>query len=274
MDIDFPLVLVVLVMLTGLIWLIDRVVLLPRRMFAVEQFKRRRSTSQQQEASFEEAIEKLTHEHAIVEYSISFFPVLLLVLVLRSFLVEPFQIPTGSMIPTLAIGDFILVNKYAYGIRLPVVGTKVMDVGEPENGDIMVFVPPHESKYFIKRVIGTPGDRVVYHNKKLTINGTEAAQNFVASLPPHNPTYQLYREKIGEQDHYIQKNLIEREQSREWVIPDGYYFMMGDNRDRSSDSRVWGLVPEENIVGKAFAIWVHKDPGWNLPGFSRNMWIE
>ena len=115
---------------------------------------------------------------------------------------------------------------------------------------------------------------VGYKDKKLYINGKEAAQEFVASLPPHNPTYLLYREKIGEERHFIQKNLSEHEELREWDIPDGYYFMMGDNRDRSSDSRVWGLVPEENIVGKAFAIWIHKDPGWNLPGFSRNAWIE
>ncbi len=274
MDIDFPLILVVLVLLTGLIWLVDRVMLLPKRMITIEKFKQRKSESQKQEASFEEAIETLRREHIVVEYSISFFPALLLVLVLRSFLVEPFQIPTGSMIPTLAIGDFILVNKYTYGIRLPVLGTKIIGVGEPKNGDIMVFIPPHETKYFIKRVIGIPGDRIVYKDKKLYINGAEAPQEFVARLPPHNPTYLLYREKIGEERHYIQKNLFEHEELREWDIPVGYYFMMGDNRDRSSDSRFWGLVPEENIVGKAFAIWIHKDPGWNLPGFSRNAWIE
>lgn len=278
MDIDFPLILVVLVVLTGLIWLVDRVMLFPRRMASVEDFKQRKSTSpsdsHKQDASFEETVETLKREHIIVEYSISFFPVLLLVLVLRSFLVEPFQIPTGSMIPTLAIGDFILVNKYAYGIRLPVLGTKIIGVGEPKNGDVMVFIPPHESKYFIKRVIGIPGDRIGYKEKKLYINGKEATQEFVARLPPHNPSYLLYREKIGEEEHYIQKNLIQHEELREWDIPEGYYFMMGDNRDRSSDSRFWGLVPEENIVGKAFAIWIHKDPGWNLPEFSRNAWIE
>jgi len=274
MDIDFPLVMVVLVILTGLIWIADRVILLPKRMAAVEKFQRRKSVSQQQSESFEKAIEELGREHIIVEYSISFFPVLLLVLVLRSFLVEPFQIPTGSMIPTLAIGDFILVNKYAYGIRLPVLGTKIIDVGEPKNGEIMVFIPPHEKKYFIKRVIGTPGDRIVYKDKKLYINGQEAPKEFVARLPPHNPSYLLYREQISGREHFIQNNLSQQEELREWDIPEGYYFMMGDNRDRSSDSRFWGLVPEENIVGKAFAIWVHKEPGWSLPGFNRNTWIE
>ncbi len=264
MSINFPLILVISTFVTGLIWLVDHLLFRPRRLAALEQAG---------EVS-DEVREGLLKEPVLVEYSISFFPVLLIVLVLRSFLFEPFQIPSGSMIPTLEVGDFILVNKYNYGVRLPVIGTKVISVGEPENGDVMVFIPPHQDEYFIKRVIGIPGDRVRYQDKTLYINGKKQTQTFVAQVPPVNPRHLIYREQLGEAEHLIQRNPFRQTRVEEWEIPEGHYFMMGDNRDQSSDSRSWGLVLEENIVGEAVAVWMHKKPGLRLPEFSRNGWID
>jgi signal peptidase I len=262
MSVNFPLILVLATAATGLIWLLDYLLLRPKRIDAANLVK--------SEADKQEVVK----EPVVVEYSISFFPVLAVVLVLRSFLAEPFQIPTGSMIPTLLVGDFIVVNKFAYGIRLPVIGTKVIDIDSPKNGEVMVFIPPHEDQYFIKRVVGIPGDTVRYEDKKLFINGELQPQEFVAALPPGRPQYQVFKETLGGVDHLIHRNMYRDSSGEEWVVPEGHYFMMGDNRDESSDSRFWGLVSEDNIVGKAFAIWLHKKPGMNLPGFSRNGWIE
>jgi len=263
-SINFPLILVLATAFTGIVWLVDYLLFRPRRLGRVaaagtiEKFSR----------------EAMLKEPIIVEYSISFFPVLAIVLVLRSFLFEPFQIPTGSMIPTLAVGDFILVNKFTYGIRLPVVGTKIVDIAEPKNGEVMVFIPPHQDEYFIKRVVGIPGDKVRYQDKTLYINGKRQTQTFVSQIPPVNPRVLQYREKLGEVDHLIQRNSYRETSVDEWMIPEGHYFMMGDNRDQSSDSRYWGLVSEHNIVGRAVAIWLHKKPGLRLPEFSRNGWIQ
>lgn len=264
MSVNFPLVLVLATAITGLIWLVDHFLLRPRREAALAEAG---DVSEEKRA-------ELTREPMLVESSISFFPVLAIVLVLRSFLFEPFQIPTGSMIPTLEVGDFILVNKFNYGIRLPVIGTKVLDVHEPQNGEVMVFIPPHKDEYFIKRVVGVPGDRVRYQDKTLYINGEKQTQTFVAQVPPVDPEFLVYREKLGETEHLIQRNPYRETRVDEWVIPDGHYFMMGDNRDQSSDSRYWGLVSEDNIVGQAVAVWLHKKPGLRLPEFSRNGWIE
>ncbi len=255
MSINFPLILVLATAASGLIWLIEVVLLRPRREAAA-------------------GPEGAGKEPVIVEYAISFFPVLLIVLVLRSFLAEPFQIPSGSMIPTLEVGDFIVVNKFAYGIRLPVVGTKVIDVAEPANGDVMVFIPPHKDEYFIKRVIGIPGDRVRYEDKRLYINGVEQEQRFVARIPPDRPRYLWMEETVGANTHMIRHRVSDPAAPREWMVPAGSYLVMGDNRDESSDSRYWGFAQDENIVGKAFAIWMHKEPGLNLPSFSRNGWIR
>lgn len=264
MSINFPLILVLATAFTGFVWLLDHFLFRPRRQGTLE------SAGDIDEATKE----KILAEPMVVEYSISFFPVLAIVLVLRSFLFEPFQIPTGSMIPTLQVGDFILVNKYTYGIRLPVIGTKVVAINEPENGDIMVFIPPHQDEYFIKRVIGIPGDRVRYQDKTLYINGEKQNQTFVSQFPPVNPQYLLYQEKLGENEHMIQRNPYRQTRVEEWLVPEGHYFMMGDNRDQSSDSRYWGMVSEANIVGEAVAIWMHKKPGLRLPEFSRNGLIE
>lgn len=184
------------------------------------------------------------------------------------------------MIPTLEVGDFILVNKYAYGLRLPVIGTKIMDVDDPQRGEVMVFIPPHENKYFIKRVIGLPGDRIRYENKVLYVNGEEIHSEFVENILVETSQGglpgSLYKEEIGGIVHDTQ--LIDvvgsRNRRTSWIVSENHYFMMGDNRDNSSDSREWGEVHESKIVGKAVAIWLHKDPGLHLPNFSRNQLIR
>ena len=196
-------------------------------------------------------------------------------LLLRSFLAEPYQIPSESMVPTLEVGDFILVNKYTYGLRLPVFGTKIADVSEPQRGDVMVFIPPHDPRYFIKRVIGLPGDKVRYENKVLFINGERLGYELVGEVAGRSYRTQMreYLETIDGRTHTIFKN-GRFERAQEWEIPADSYLMLGDNRDKSQDSRFWGLAKEENIVGKAVAIWLHKEPGWHLPDFSRNRWLD
>ncbi len=274
MDIDFSLVLLVLVVLTGAVALFDRLVNAEPRRQAVAKLK---AVQQPPSEALAQAIAVAEQEPIVVEYSKSFFPVLLIVLVLRSFLVEPFQIPSGSMIPTLEVGDFILVNKYTYGLRLPVVGTKIVDINEPKRGEVMVFIPPHDSRYFIKRVVGLPGDTIRYEDKVLYINDERVPSQPIDQVEIEMPNGMmqsgiLLNETLGEVEHETQiMNAPSRDGGRTvWVVPEGHYFMMGDNRDNSADSRVWGAVPEQNIVGKAFAVWMHKEPGWTLPTFRRN----
>ncbi|MBV1877234.1 MAG: signal peptidase I [Pseudomonadales bacterium] len=280
MSVNFPLFLMVATAVAGLLWLLDIWLLKPKRLLAVAAFNAELSSNARTKAQSQSspetelAVEKLLKEPVVIEYAISFFPVLLIVLVLRSFLAEPFQIPTGSMIPTLKVGDFILVNKYSYGIRLPAFGTKIIDVGMPETGDVMVFIPPHKDEYFIKRVVGLPGDKIIYKGKKLTVNGVEQKQIFKAQIPFNSPEYKVIEETLGDTTHMIHTVNRGFAKTQEWIVPAGHYFMMGDNRDLSSDSRYWGTVPEDNIVGQAFAVWMHKEPGFNLPSFSYNKWIE
>ena len=266
MGVNFPLVLLLATSITGVIWLLDIMYFRPRRERSGSEIKIRGGDA--------EAIGKELKESKLVEYSKSFFPVLAIVLVLRSFLFEPFQIPTGSMIPTLQVGDFILVNKYSYGLRLPVFGTKIVDIGQPKIGDVMVFIPPHENEYFIKRVIGIPGDKIRYQNKTLFINDQKQNLDFISQYPPINPEYLVYNESLGETEHGIHRNPYVDPRILEWQVPPGNYFMMGDNRDQSSDSRYWGFVPEKNIVGKAIAVWLHKEPGLKFPEIDKNRWIE
>ncbi len=213
----------------------------------------------------------MAHERGvIVQYARSLLPALALIVVVRGFLYEPYQIPSGSMVPTLEIGDFVLVNKHSYGVRLPVLGTRVFDVGKPKRGDVMVFVPPHDDRYFIKRVIGLPGDRVVYANKSLFVNGERIAQRLVE----RNGSIQAFEEFLGEEVHRIHASGMQPARSRRaWSVPQGHFFVMGDNRDFSEDSRFWGFVSEDKIVGRAVAIWAHKDAGWHLPTFARNRLI-
>ena len=202
----------------------------------------------------------------VVDYAKSFFPVLLIVVLLRSFVAEPFRIPSGSMIPTLEIGDFILVKKYAYGIRLPVLHTKLFDVGQPKRGDVVVFrYPPQPKVNFIKRLIGLPGDEVVWTaDKKLIINGIAASYQSDGTHPTlDRGGRQIKVDKLkeilpdGEPHDLIHFSNPTR--PGKFIVPEGHYFMMGDNRDNSSDGRFWGFVPEANLVGKASLVWMH----WN-----------
>jgi len=279
MDIDFALVLVILVAVCGVIWLLDSLLLKKVRTRNIDEYQQKQGGSRSQKQA-EQELEQLAREPVVVEYAKSFFPVLLIVLVLRSFIIEPYQIPTGSMIPTLQVGDFILVNKYAYGLRLPVIGTKILDVGEPQRGEVMVFIPPHEDKYYIKRVIGLPGDRIRYEDKKLFVNGEELPREYLGvtniEFGSQSIPGQLYSEELGGVSHPVQLTDLQlgRQGRTSWIVPEGHYFMMGDNRDNSADSRVWGPASETKIVGKAVAIWLHKDPGLNLPNFSRNQRIQ
>jgi len=211
-----------------------------------------------------------------IEYPKSFFPVILIVFLLRSFLVEPFKIPSGSMVPTLVVGDFILVNKFAYGIRIPLINRKIINTGEPRRGDVMVFrFPEDPSLDYIKRVIGLPGDKIVYESKKLFINGVAQPRKQISDyLNRERIHYSAqFVETLNGVEHAIllegdapaavpftrafpfRENCNYNTEGVTCTVPPGHYFMMGDNRDNSADSRVWGFVPDENIVGKAFFIW-------------------
>ncbi|MFB9146262.1 signal peptidase I [Halomonas alkalicola] len=260
---DFSLLLVVAVAITGLIWLLDLAWWRPAR----------RRAAANAEAGTTEGLDPVAREKVLkepwpVDYSRSFFPVLLVVLVLRSFVVEPFQIPSGSMRPTLEVGDFILVNKFTYGLRLPVVHTRIVEFNEPARGDVMVFRFPNEPAVnFIKRVVGLPGDTVRYEGKQLYVNGEPVPKRLLEEGPAGAPGELLLAERLGGVEHRIYNNPRDPgPQMRELVVPEGHYFTLGDNRDHSNDSRYWGFVPEENIVGRAFAVWMHWDGG--LPSFS------
>jgi len=245
-NLNFPLILVIATVVTGVVWLIDAIAFAPKRRLAARGGE--------------------VGEPILVEYARSFFPVLAIVLVLRSFVFEPFRIPSGSMIPTLLVGDFILVSKYSYGLRLPVLHTKVLATGEPERGDVAVFRYPRDpGKDYIKRVVGLPGDTVTFQNKRLSING-ELVQ--ISGEAPYVYTAEdetvieatLFQEELGAASHDLLIDSADRHAvNNEWTVPDGHYFMVGDNRDHSNDSRYWGFVPEENLVGRATRIWMH----WN-----------
>ncbi|PQZ95445.1 MULTISPECIES: signal peptidase I [Pseudomonas] len=278
MSLNFPLLLVIAVAVCGLLALLDLVFFAPRRRAAIASYQG--SVSQPDAV----VVEKLNKEPLLVEYGKSFFPVLFIVLVLRSFLVEPFQIPSGSMKPTLDVGDFILVNKFSYGIRLPVIDKKVIEIGDPQRGDVMVFrFPSDPNVNYIKRVVGLPGDVIRYTgDKRLLINGESVAEKLIGSEPNSLGSAELYQEKLGAVEHQIRKEMSRyRQPDGEWKVPAGHYFMMGDNRDNSNDSRYWndpnipkemlGMVPDENIVGKAFAVWMSwPEPKLShLPNFSR-----
>ena len=279
MNIDFPLVLVILVCGSGLIWLFDLLFSAGSRRERIEILKGQFPDWQDADSSdakrFVAAVEKAASEPIIVEYARSFFPVLTLVFVLRSFLFEPFQIPSSSMVPTLTVGDYILVNKFNYGIRLPVVRTKVFDLGEPERGDVMVFFPPHQNKtYYIKRVIGIPGDTIEYRNKQLFLNGEIVPQKWLAMSPDGRFRSHMGVEQLEGERHRIQVSTARPARDFSVKVKPDHYFMMGDNRDNSSDSRVWGQVSERDIVGKAVAIWMHWESVFSIPSFDRVGWID
>ena len=266
---NFALILLILVVLTGIAWVADRMYFAPQRRLAGND-----------------------RMPLWLEYTAGFFPVICAVFVLRSFIVEPFKIPSGSMIPTLQIGDFILVNKFTYGIRLPVINQKVVDLGTPKRGDVVVFrYPRDESVDYIKRVVALPGDVITYQDKRLTVNGQPLqysggdsyldpenmryAKRFMESFPadlggnrheilndPDRPATVFPTERFPGSDfcQYQQSGLT-------CTVPPGHYFAMGDNRDNSADSRYWGFVPDKNIVGKAFFVWLNLGNLGRIGGF-------
>ena len=297
MDFDFNLILVPATLILGAIWLLDKLVL-----------KQKQS----------KGLEKST---APVRWAYDFFPILAIVLVVRSFLIEPFNIPSSSMVPTLYTGDFIAVNKYAYGIRLPLVNTKVLDLGAPQHGDVVVFrFPLNPKQYYIKRVIGVGGDTVSFNNGQLSVNGKAIPTTPANFTPDPKMTAQLYppgktetgevvtaeqAAQLGNQEEqtaqYVQESpssnhqhlvrylgdknwfqyasflqqaspqlMVSQGQQWQLTVPEGHYFVMGDNRDRSADGRFWGFVPDENLAGKAVYVWTHKASGLSLPTFNRN----
>ena len=259
MNFDFPTLLVAATFFTGVAWAADAMVLAPRRARKARELERQGLSPESREVA------AVLKEPTWIEYCKSFFPVILAVLLLRSFLVEPFRIPSGSMMPTLLVGDFILVNKYDYGIRLPVLNTKIIDIGEPKRGDVVVFrYPKDPSVDYIKRVVGLPGDRIGYYNKILHINGKPVAQVPAGIYVGKGSGVSMSgagkrQEQLGDVQHQILVMPRTPGMEGEYVVPDNEYFVMGDNRDNSNDSRYWGPVPEQNLVGKAFRIWMNWD---------------
>lgn len=248
MNIDLALILTVLTVFTGVVVAVDRFWLRKR------------------------AAERDVHPGAavntLVDYSRSFFPVLLFVLVIRSFIFEPFRIPSGSMRPTLLEGDYIFVTKYSYGLRLPVTNTEIVETGEPERGDVVVFrLPSDPSINYIKRVVGLPGDTIVYRDHKLTVNG-ELVSKRPAPDEVADGSLDLFFENLGDHEHGILVSTRGVSRGGTYRVPEGHYFMMGDNRDNSRDSRFIGPVPEANLVGEAVRIWMHMD-GLEWPTWSR-----
>jgi signal peptidase I len=258
---DFEFLLLAGTILTGIVWLVDLLFFAKKRKH--------------------EAISRGFHEPIIVEYSKSFFPVLFAVLILRGFLYEPFRIPSGSMMPTLLVGDFILVNKFDYGLRLPVTHTKITPGDRPKRGDIAVFrFPEDESLDYIKRIIGLPGDHISYYNRRLSINGSpveteyqydyeglgESSDLMINQGCDHTKAEcRVFTETLDRVEYTMMTNPgVRYSADGELFVPAGHYFVMGDNRDHSNDSRFWGFVPEENLVGKAVMIWMHWD--WRSGG--------
>ena len=241
---DFALILLIALVITGCVAAWDRFVRRPRLASGGEENAK---------------------EPVLIEYSKAFFPVILVVFLLRSFVLEPFRIPSGSMLPSLHVGDFILVNKFIYGIRLPIIDDKVVGISEPKRGDVMVFRFPHdESIDYIKRVVGLPGDRVEYKDKTLYINGkkmpqTMAGDGILQGIGYTDPPMKHYIEVLGREKHGILRDTDRPNTDMSFSVPPGHYFVMGDNRDYSNDSRYWGFVPEKNIIGEAIFIWFSWD---------------
>jgi signal peptidase I len=284
---NFALLLFLATVVTGAYWLAERFYFLPRRQQAAarleaEAIQRRAELDKlgikQVDVDVAQAREKLLMQPWWLDWTAGLFPVIVVVFLLRSFLFEPFKIPSGSMIPTLHVGDLILVNKFHYGVRLPVINTKLTDGNKVERGDVMVFrYPPKPSLDYIKRVVGVPGDEVAYLNKRLTINGQPVSTSAVPEFFDQDAMryFKQYEESLGAVKHRLLndddrpafvpgvEDFPYRENCRYSIegvvckVPAGHYFMMGDNRDNSLDSRYWGFVPDRNIVGKAFFVWMN-----------------
>jgi signal peptidase I len=272
---------------TGVYWLAELFYFLPARQSAARQLQeaddKRRADLQSKgiarvDGDMAQATETILAQPWWLDWTAGLFPVIISVFFLRSFIVEPFKIPSGSMIPTLLVGDLILVNKFHYGLRLPVLNTKITEGDKPQRGDVMVFrYPPKPSLDYIKRVVGVPGDTVAYLNKRLTINGQAVPTESVPEFFDEDAMryFKQYEEKLGSQTHRLlndaqrpafvpgaekfpgYENCDYTVEGVTCKVPEGHYFMMGDNRDNSMDSRYWGFVPEKNIVGKAFFVWMN-----------------
>jgi signal peptidase I len=290
---NFALILFILTVLTGVIWFLDVFHFARQRRaradaalaeFDARNAKLRMEGIKTDDSGRAKLESDLLRQPTWIEYSGSFFPVIALVFFLRSFLYEPFKIPSSSMVPTLVVGDLILVNKFTYGIRLPVLNKKIIEVNDPQRGDVMVFKYPKDTSMdYIKRVVGVPGDKIVYRNKRLSINGKDVgyepqpdyldeeslrySKQYVEHLP--NVTHRILNDEnkpayIQDPDAFPKHELCSYNiEGFACTVPAGHYFMMGDNRDNSADSRYWGFVPNENIVGKAFFVWM------NLGNFRR-----
>ncbi len=284
---NFALLLFMATVVTGIYWLAERFYFLPKRQQAAtrleaEAAKRREDLGKmgisQVDGDIVEAKNRLLMQPWWLDWTAGLFPVIITVFLLRSFLFEPFKIPSGSMIPTLLVGDLILVNKYHYGIRLPVINTKITEGNKPKTGDVMVFrYPPKPSLDYIKRVVGVPGDEVAYLNKRLTINGKPVSTTAVPEFFDGDAMryFKQYEEALGDKPHRLlndddrpafvpgvedfpfKQNCQYSVEGVVCKVPEGHYFMMGDNRDNSLDSRYWGFVPDKNIVGKAFFVWMN-----------------
>lgn len=284
---NFALLLFMATVVTGVYWLAERFHFLPQRQQAAMALQAQAEQRRQELASqgitqvdsdIFKAQEKLMMQPWWLDWTAGLFPVIVAVFLLRSFLFEPFKIPSGSMIPTLLVGDLILVNKFHYGIRLPVLNKKISDGHPVERGDVMVFrYPPKPSLDYIKRVIGVPGDEVAYLNKRLTINGQVVPTQSVPEFFDEDMMryFKQYEEDLlgvkhrvlneddrpafvaGADDFAFRKNCTYSVEGVVCKVPAGHYFMMGDNRDNSMDSRYWGFVPDQNIVGKAFFVWMN-----------------
>ncbi|MFP2768767.1 signal peptidase I [Oceanisphaera sp. KMM 10153] len=272
---NFALILVLVTLVTGIVWACDKWIWAPKR-------ARKIAEAQLAHGNKVDAavLSRAARVPGWIEQARSIFPVIAVVLVLRSFIYEPFQIPSGSMMPTLLVGDFILVEKFAYGLKEPVGNTTLIPTGKPERGDVVVFKYPEDTRIdYIKRVIGLPGDRIVYQDKQLFIKPACDGDNCPDFTPVELEYEQSgeftqmgiplehYRERLTDEPHDILRNPLLPDRvsmyyrqpgtaRNEWIVPEGQYFAMGDNRDNSTDSRFWGFVPEENLVGKAVAIWI------------------
>jgi signal peptidase I len=280
MAVYFSIFLVIITSITGIVWLADKFYLAPQR-----KLKLANAQAQCQEALPDDVAAKLAEPSTIVDTAVQIFPVIAFVLILRSFLWEPFQIPSGSMMPTLLDGDFILVNKFVYGLRDPVARNKFVEVGLPERGDVVVFKYPEDPKIdYIKRVIGLPGDRIIYRNKSIYIkpacqesdvkcpdfeqvintfkkenespDGSYGLSRYTADMPNKTHDILVDNQILPRTQHFYQQRNTQRD---EFFVPEGHYYVMGDNRDNSLDGRFWGFVPEENLVGEAVAIWMSFD---------------
>ena len=286
---NFALLLFLATVVTGLYWLAERFYFLPTRRRAADALEaslaERQARLEKQGITQVDKVDVQARERLIMQpwwldWTAGLFPVILAVFLLRSFLFEPFKIPSASMLPTLQIGDLILVNKFTYGLRLPVINTKITAGTPPARGDVMVFrYPPKPSLDYIKRVVGVPGDEVAYLNKKLTINGQAISKDALPEYFDQNKMqyYKEFSEKLGDKPHQLlnddnrragvsevevipfpnQKNCRYSVEGVVCTVPEGHYFMMGDNRDDSLDSRYWGFVPDKNIVGRAFFVWMN-----------------